>query len=73
MPNITYHQCYAEDMGNFVAPASIDLATAAEALHWFDLNNFYPEMRRVLRPGGTLAAWGYGLLRFLPTTCEKLE
>ncbi len=40
---------------------SVDLITVAQALHWFDLEGFYPEARRVLRPGGLLAAWCYGL------------
>ncbi len=34
-----------------------DLITVAQALHWFDLDAFYAEARRVLRPGGLIAAW----------------
>lgn len=71
MPNLTYHQCYGEAASSIVEPASVDLVTCAQALHWFNLDKFYPEMRRVLRPGGTLAAWGYGLLRFTPTDGKK--
>lgn len=40
---------------------SVDLATAAQAAHWFDHARFHPEMRRVLRPDGVLALWTYGL------------
>jgi SAM-dependent methyltransferase len=40
--------------------ASIDLITVAQALHWFDFPAFFAESRRVLRPGGILAAWCYG-------------
>lgn len=43
--------------------ACIDLVTAAQAAHWFDLERFYPEVGRVLRPGGLLALWTYGLFR----------
>ena len=35
--------------------ASVDLLTVAQAAHWFDLDRFYAEARRVLRPGGVLA------------------
>jgi len=43
-----------------------DLVTAAQALHWFDLERFYPALERVLTPGGLFAAWGYGLMRITP-------
>ena len=33
---------------------------AAQALHWFDLERFFAQVRRVLRPGGIVAAIGYG-------------
>jgi ubiquinone/menaquinone biosynthesis C-methylase UbiE len=42
--------------------ASVDLVTVAQALHWFEFERFYPELRRVLKPGGLVAAWTYGLL-----------
>ena len=40
-------------------PAAFDAVTVAQALHWFDLERFYDEVRRVLRPGGVIAAWAY--------------
>ena len=45
---------------------SVDLVAAAQALHWFDLERFYDEARRVARPTGVLAAWGYELCRIAP-------
>src|SRR4249919_1013204 len=36
-----------------------DLVTVAQALHWFDHAAFYAEVRRVLKPGGVIAAWCY--------------
>lgn len=38
---------------------SASLVTAAQALHWFELEKFYSEAFRVLAPGGVLACWGY--------------
>ena len=36
-----------------------DIVCIAQALHWFDLDQFWPEVKRVLKPGGLVAAWGY--------------
>jgi SAM-dependent methyltransferase len=38
-----------------LADASVDLVTAAQAFHWFDHGRALPEIRRVLREGGSLA------------------
>lgn len=46
--------------------ASVDLVTVAQAVHWLDHGVFYAAARRVLRPGGMLAAWCYGLSRVSP-------
>ncbi len=42
--------------------ACADLVTVAQALHWFADDSFYDEARRVLKPGGLLAAWSYGMI-----------
>ncbi len=44
-----------------LADGTVDLATVAAAVHWFDLDRFYTEARRVLRPGGVIAVWAYHL------------
>ena len=44
-----------------VAAGSVDLVTVGQALHWFDLDAFATEVRRVMVPGGVVAAWTYGL------------
>lgn len=49
-----------------VRDGTVDLITAAQAAHWFDLGVFYPEVRRVARPGALLAIWNYGICRIGP-------
>lgn len=38
---------------------SVDLVCVAQALHWFDLDRFHEEIRRVLKPRGVVAFWSY--------------
>lgn len=59
-PNIDYRCASAEV--SLLDTASIDLVTVAQAIHWFDLETFFAEVRRVLKPGGVIAAWTYTLL-----------
>lgn len=56
-PTITYAVQSAEAPA--FAPASFDAVCVAQALHWFDLDSFWPAVQRLLRPGGIFAAWGY--------------
>ena len=46
-----------------ITSGSVDLIVVAQALHWFDLDRFYAEVRRVSQEGGVLAVWSYSLLR----------
>ena len=41
---------------------SFDLVTVAQAYHWFDFLAFEKEVKRVLKPNGILAVWGYSLV-----------
>lgn len=41
---------------------SFDLICVAQAIHWFDREKFYLEVKRVAKPNALLAIWGYGLL-----------
>jgi len=39
---------------------SVDLVTVGTAVHWFDLDTFYSQVKRLLRkPGGVIAVWSY--------------
>lgn len=59
-PRVEYRVAPAGDSG--LDNASADLVSIAQALHWFAGDHFYDEVRRVLRPGGLIAAWSYGVL-----------
>lgn len=59
-PRVEYRQASAEV--SHLDTASVDLVTVAQAIHWFDLERFFSEARRVLKPGGVIAAWTYTLL-----------
>lgn len=56
---IEYRVALAQCSG--LAAQSVDLITVAQAVHWFDLDAFYAEVRRVLTPSGILAVWTYSL------------
>jgi len=57
-PDVKFEEGGAEDLP-FVESGSVDMVVAGQAAHWFDFAKLWPEMRRILRPGGTLAFWGY--------------
>lgn len=53
-----------------LADASASLVTVAQALHWFEFDAFYAEVRRVLKPRGVFAAWTYADCRVDPAIDE---
>lgn len=55
--NVEYRIAPAENTG--LEAASIDICTVAQAIHWFDFEKFYAEVRRVVKPNGILAVWTY--------------
>lgn len=46
-----------------LADHSVDIITVFQALHWLDFDQFYDEVRRVLKPDGILAAVTYHIPR----------
>lgn len=59
-PRIDWRVAPAEASG--LQSGSADLVTVAQALHWFDIPRFFEEADRVLKPGGLLAVFCYGIL-----------
>lgn len=59
--NVRYQCAPAESLPQELSGA--DLVTVAQAAHWLDLPVFYGEVRRVARPGATLALITYDTLR----------
>ena len=67
--NICYKVFPAEK--TMLEVSCVDLITIAQALHWFDLDDFYKEARKVLEKddngsghgvsGSIIAAWAYGI------------
>jgi len=51
---------------------SADLVTVAQALHWFDIDAFFAEAFRVLRPHGALAYWCYGNCEIDGDACDDI-
>ena len=68
---VEYAAMQAEDSA--LCAESMDLVTVAQALHWFDRARFFAEVDRVLRPGGVLAVWSYGLLTVTPAIDARLR
>lgn len=62
--NIEYQNWHAEKTE--LLSQSVDLITVAQALHWFDLENFYQEVKRVAKSNGMIAAWCYSLGKITP-------
>ena len=53
-PSIEYKVASAEDL-SFIESNSVDLVAAGQAAHWFKQDKAFPEIARILKPGGTLA------------------
>ncbi len=73
LPNITYSKQAAEQT-NF-ANASFDLITVGQAIHWFDFEKFYAEVKRTAKTNALIAVVGYGKFNSEPdidTIIEKL-
>jgi SAM-dependent methyltransferase len=70
-PRVAYRVAPAEDTG--LPSASVDLAIAAQAFHWFDHARFFPELRRIARPGALFAAIAYGTCTVSPAVDAAID
>ncbi len=70
-PGISHRLAAAEESG--IEADSVDLITVAQAIHWFDLPQFWIEVSRVLKDGGVLAFWGYNWPVASPAVDRVLE
>lgn len=56
--NVEYRVAASDNSG--LQSQSVDLVTAAQALHWFNAQAFFGEAKRVMKRDGAIAIWGYG-------------
>ncbi len=63
-PRVEYRLAPADASG--LPDGAADLAAAAQAAHWFDLERYYGEVRRVARAGAVVALVAYGRMRVGP-------
>ena len=70
-PRVEYRVESAEHVS--LANSSVDLVTVAVAIHWFNFDEFYREVKRVLKPNGLIAAWTYNLTQISPEIDELIH
>lgn len=56
-PKVEYRIGKAENL--HLDDHSVDLLTVAQAIHWFNVDLFLKEVKRVVKPNGLLAFWTY--------------
>lgn len=58
-PRLDFYQSTDKNFAELIPEESIDLITVAQAIHWFDIEAFYENVYKALKPNGVLAFWGY--------------
>lgn len=61
LSNVTYQVERAE--ATHFENECFDLITVAQAIHWFDFDKFFGEVKRTLKPDGLFVAIGYDLMK----------
>lgn len=57
-PRVSYKVATSEN--SEIGSTTIDLTIVAQAFHWFQIDQFVQELRRVSRPEAVIAVWCYG-------------
>ncbi|NEP18901.1 MAG: class I SAM-dependent methyltransferase, partial [Leptolyngbya sp. SIO4C1] len=73
-PQVQYQVAPAEAVP--LGDRSVDLITVGLAIHWFEIERFYAEVKRVAKPGAILAVWCSGDFLATPETqrlCEIVQ
>ena len=60
LPNVIYRIAAAEEP--IFTDQEFDLITIGQAVHWFNFDSFYAQVKRTLKPNGIVAIFGYGLM-----------
>jgi ubiquinone/menaquinone biosynthesis C-methylase UbiE len=68
---VEYRVASGEESG--LESGTIDLIMVAQALHWFDLDRFYAEAKRVLKPRSVFAASAYRFLHITPAVDDLVN
>lgn len=71
-----YKVCAVESLDTLNLPEkSIDLAIAATAAHWFDMQKTYTHLSKLIKSGGTVAFWTYDLAypKYHTSTAEMVS
>lgn len=71
LDGLYYVNCLAEQTP--FADQCFDLITVAQALHWFGLERFYAEIKRLLKPNAVFAVWTYNLMQINPAIDEIIQ
>lgn len=50
-----------------------DFVSVAQAIHWFDFDAFYTELKRVLHPNGLFFVCGYAQIQTFPEADEVID
>lgn len=70
--SIRFEVSTAEDLGTSLSNqpipnASVDLITAANSAHWFNMSQFWTTAARILKPGGSVVMWTSGKTAIHPS------